>query len=54
MGVGKSTVDTWAHLLRKERNGEETQSTPLPEERRKNSALEREVQQFEIDNCNFS
>lgn len=49
MGVGKSTVDTWARLLRKERNGEETQCTPISEERRKISALEREIQQLKME-----
>jgi transposase len=49
MGVGKSTVDTWARLLRKERNGEETQCIPISEERRKISALEREIQQLKME-----
>jgi transposase len=46
MGVGKSTVDTWARLLRKERNGEETQCTPISEERRNNF----QGQPLDIDN----
>ncbi|MEY8214641.1 MAG: transposase [Colwellia sp.] len=29
MNVGKSTVDKWARLLKKERNGIETKSTPI-------------------------
>ena len=49
MGVGKSTVDKWARQLRKERLGEETQGTPISEERRKISALEREIQQLKME-----
>jgi len=49
MGVGKSTVDKWARNLRKERNGEETHDTPISEERRRISALEREVQQLKME-----
>ena len=41
MNVGKSTVDRWVRDLRKERNGEDTVGTPISEERRKISALER-------------
>ena len=29
MGVGKSTVDKWSRSLRKERNGEESECTPI-------------------------
>ena len=49
MGVGKSTVDRWARDLRKERNGEETNGTPISEERRKILALEREIQQLKME-----
>jgi len=49
MGVGKSTVDKWARLLRKERNGDETHGTLISEERRKISALEREIQQLKLE-----
>jgi len=49
MGIGKSTVDKWVRNLRKERNGEETHDTPISEERRKISALEREVQQLKME-----
>ena len=49
MGVGKSTVDTWARLLRKERNGEVIQCTPISEERRKILVLEREIQQLKME-----
>ena len=49
MAVGKSTVDKWARDLRKERNGEETQGTPISEERRKISAMEREIQQLKME-----
>lgn len=49
MGVGKSTVDRWVRDLRKERNGEETKGTPISEERRKISALEREIQQLKME-----
>jgi transposase len=49
MSVGKSTVDKWARDLRKERNGEKTQGAPISEERRKISALEREIQQLKME-----
>ena len=49
MSVGKSTVDKWVRLLRKERNGESTQGTPISEERRKISALEREIKQLKME-----
>jgi len=49
MNVGKSTVDRWVRDLRKERSGEETAGTPIPEERRKISALEREIQQLKME-----
>ena len=49
MNVGKSTVDRWVRDLRKERNGEETVGTPISEERRKISALEREIQQLRME-----
>lgn len=49
MGVGKSTVDKWARNLRQERKGEATSGTPISEERRKISALEREIQQLKME-----
>ena len=49
MGVGKSTVDKWVRLLRKERNGEDTCNTPISEERRRILALERENQQLKME-----
>ncbi len=49
MSVGKSTVDKWARNLRKGRNGEETQDTPISEERREISAMEREIQQLKME-----
>ena len=49
MGVGKSTVDKWARDLRKERNGEETKGTAISEERRKISAMEREIKQLKME-----
>ena len=49
MNVGKSTVDKWVRLLRKERNGEVTQGIPISEERRKILALEREIQQLKME-----
>jgi transposase len=49
MNVGKSTVDKWVRLLRKERNGEVTQGTPISDERREISALKREIQQLKME-----
>jgi len=44
MGVGKSTVDSWARTLRKERNGETAKGMTISEESRRIRELEREVQ----------
>ena len=49
MNVGKSTVDKWARLLRKERTGCETNSLPISAEQRKIKALEREVQRLKME-----
>ena len=49
MGVGKSTVDKWTRDLRRERNGEETQGTPISEERRRIRELERENKQLKME-----
>jgi transposase len=49
MSVGKSTVDKWARDLRKERNGKETQASPISEERRKIAAIGREIQQLKME-----
>lgn len=46
MGVGKSTVDSWARTLRKERNGDNLQGTPISEDSRRIRLLEREIQQL--------
>ena len=49
MGVGKSTVDKWARVLRKERNGEESKGFPISEERRKIASMEREIRQLKME-----
>ncbi|NQZ51675.1 MAG: transposase [Moritella sp.] len=49
MNVGKSTVDKWARLLRKERTGHDTHSLPISAEQRKIRALEREVQRLKME-----
>ena len=49
MGVGKSTVDKWSRALRKERNGEESNCTPISEERRKIISIEREIRQLKME-----
>jgi len=46
MGVGKSTVDSWARNLRNERNGGISDATPISEESRRIRMLEREIQQL--------
>jgi transposase len=46
MGVGKSTVDSWARNLRKERNGDNSQGAPISEESYRIRQLEREIQQL--------
>ena len=46
MGVGKSTVDSWARNLRNERNGGISDAMPISEESRKIRMLEREIQQL--------
>ena len=46
MNVGKSTVDKWTRLLKKERNGIETNSTPISDDQRRIKQLERENQRL--------
>ncbi|OUR88712.1 transposase [Gammaproteobacteria bacterium 42_54_T18] len=46
MSVGNSTVDKWVRLLKKERNGIETKSTPISDEQRKIKQLERDIQRL--------
>jgi Transposase and inactivated derivatives len=46
MNVGNSTVDKWVRLLKKERNGIETKSTPISDEQRKIKQLERDIQRL--------
>lgn len=46
MGVGKSTVDSWARNLRKERDGDKPIGTPISAENRRIKELEREVQRL--------
>ncbi len=49
MNVGKSTVDKWARLLRKERAGHETTSHPISVDQRKIKALELEIQRLKME-----
>lgn len=49
MDVGKSTVDTWVRKLRKERNGEEAEGTPISNEQVKIKGLEREIQRLKME-----
>jgi transposase len=46
MNVGNSTVDKWVRLLKKERNGIETNSTPISDDQRRIKQLERENQRL--------
>lgn len=47
MGVGKSTMDKWARQLRKERNGESPQASPMTAEQRKIRELEQKIRRIE-------
>lgn len=49
MNAGKSTVDKWARLLRKERTDHEITAHPISAEQRKIKALEREVQRLKME-----
>jgi transposase len=49
MGVGKPTVDKWARQVRQERNGDDVETLPISEERRRISDLEREVQRLKME-----
>ncbi len=46
MNVGNATVDKWIRLLKKERNGIETQSTLISDDQRRIKQLERENQRL--------
>lgn len=47
MGVGKSTMDTWVRQLRKERNGESPQATPMTPDQLKIRGLEKKLRRVE-------
>jgi len=49
MNVGKSTVDSWARQLRKEREGKVSLATPITEEQRRIKSLEKEIQQLKME-----
>ena len=49
MSVGKSTVDKWVRLLKKERNGETDQKMPISEELRRIKELEKENQKLKLE-----
>lgn len=50
LGLGQSTVDKWARQLKKERNGELSNATPLTPDQLKIRELERKIKQLEGDN----
>lgn len=49
MSVGKSTVDKWARILKLERGGGVSNSTPISAEQQKIKQLERENQQLKLE-----
>ena len=50
LGIGQSTVDKWVRQLKKERNGELSNATPLTPDQLKIRELERKIKQLEGDN----
>lgn len=50
LGLGQSTVDKWARQLKKERNGELSNATPLTPDQLKIRELERKIKRLEGDN----
>ena len=49
MSVGKSTMDKWVRQLRKERDGEDFQGTPITPDQLRIRELERKVKRIEME-----
>lgn len=49
MGVGYSTMDTWARQLRKERNGETSKATPMTPDQLRIRELEKRIREIEME-----
>jgi hypothetical protein len=49
MEVGKSTADKGARQWRQKRKGDEVNTRPISEERRRIKGLEREIQQLKME-----
>ncbi len=47
MNIGKSTMDKWVRQLRKERNGESPEASPMTPEQRKIRELEQKILRIE-------